>query len=258
MKPNLFCTMAIGEQFARAARYLVADLADYDQPILVLTDASHLFKRFKNAIAIDYKPDQFSYHDKRIALKKALELSPTAVYVDADCVFRFGLSKQIVKTALQFAFPPGFHGWKVSRISDAGAFVYPETESLATRWGLVFDRNRITYQEMLFALTAEGGKERSFFEIWNRFAEEAKLRNDNGSGEGVCIGIAAQSSGITCWDSKYIELSLLSRAFWHCHLDFNKRQWHRAKTAFFMKCGIHPPRICQSMPCNTTGMPYRR
>ncbi|MGD0812831.1 MAG: hypothetical protein ABSA83_04450 [Verrucomicrobiota bacterium] len=228
-RPNLFCTMAIGEKYAKAARYLVADLADYDQPILILTDQTKLFDRFKNASVVPYSPAFFSYHDKRLALGEALKLSETAIFVDADCVLRFGLEHGLVQAALNFRFPPGFHVWKVSTIAEAGPYLFPEKEELGRKWNLKFDRDQITYQEMLFGLTKENGSEARFFAIWDKFEAEATARQDAGPGEGICIGLAAQGSGMTCHGAKYMDASMLSKIFWHVTLDYTWRSYHRVK-----------------------------
>jgi hypothetical protein len=230
--------MALGEDYANIARYLIADFEDYGQQILILTDCSKVFTRFKNVKVINHHPTFFSYHDKRLALIEALKVAETAIFIDADCVLRFGLRREVVQTAFAYRFPPGMHVWKVSQVSEAKEFMSPEKEALATHWGLKYDRNRIIYQEMLFAVTPEHGKEQTFFEIWNRFAEDARARNDKGAGEGLCIGIAAQASGITCWDSKYMEMSLLSKMFWHCRLNYRRRRWNKTKTAFMIACGL--------------------
>ena len=222
-RKNLFCTLALGEKYAKIARYLVADFADYSQQILILTDCARVFKRFKNAIVVHYRPTFFSYHDKRLALIEALKLAETAIFIDSDCVLRFGLKPETVRKAFAFRFPPGFHAWKVSSIANAGVYVYPEKEALARKWVLKFDRDRITYQEMLFALTKENGKENKFFVLWDKFEKEATARQDPGAGEGTCMGIAAQGSGLTCHDSQYFDVSMLSRLFWHARLDYRKR-----------------------------------
>jgi hypothetical protein len=227
MNQNMFCTTAIGKKYAEIARYLVADLEEYDQKILVLTDQAKLFQGFKNARIVDYKPHFFSYHDKRLALLAALKISDTAIFIDADCVLRFGLKRDFVTTVLRYSFPPGFHVWKVFKIAEAGSYVYPEKEAFGRNLGLEFDRDRITYQEMLFGLTKENGRETRFFELWNKFEEEATARNDRGAGEGTCMGIAAQGSGLTCHDSKYLDASKLSKLFWHAALDYRKRTCHR-------------------------------
>jgi hypothetical protein len=222
---NIYCTLALGDLYVGLTRFLADDLRDFKQTLVVVTDQPKMFRNCRNVVAKPYYPASFSYHDKRFALRHALDLGDTAIFLDADCALRFGIPKLIAQQALQYAFPPGFHGWD---ISSAELYDYGHFEKLGQSWGLNFDRHQIVYQEILFALTREGGKEERFFEIWERFAQEAQERGFNGAGEGTCFGIAAQDC-LTCHGTKHMDESHLKNIFWHTRLNWRLRRLYHAK-----------------------------
>jgi hypothetical protein len=223
---NIFCTLALGKEHAGYARFLADDLGDFGQTLVVVTDQPDLFRACRNVVAHPYYPPTFSYHDKRLALQAALKLGDTAVFVDADCAFRFGVPPALVRRALTYEFSPGLHGWS---ITPADVYDYRYTEDLARSWGLVFDRDQIVYWEGLFALRREEGREKLFFEIWDRFYEEAQSRGFNGAGEGVCFGIAAQASGMSCPGTGPMKESRLANILWHTRLNWRRRKLYHAK-----------------------------
>ena len=235
---SLFCTMAFGERFASQARYLVADLGDFGARIVVLTDHPERFRRFGNAVVCPHYPEKFSYHLKRIAVRETLMLDPSATFIDADGVLRHGVPRKLMQRALFHRFSPGFHGSKIRTIEEAGSYVYPKKEALGRSWGIAFDRDAITYQEMLFNLTREEGREESFLDIWDRFALAADAAGENGSGEGTCIGIAAHGSGLTLHGTNHMDSSLLSKFFWHCALDYRWRPYHQTRQRLLSAFGL--------------------
>jgi hypothetical protein len=233
---NTYCTLALGNEHAGYARFLADDLREYGQTLAVLTDRPDFFRRCRNVIARDFPRERFSYHDKRFALLLALEHDNTAIFVDADCAIRFGAPHAAVASALNHDFPPGFHGW---HIGSLGLYEeYAQVEALAREWGLHFDRDQVVYQEILFALTREGGREQRFFENWARFAEEAAARGSAGAGEGVCFGIAAQDA-MTCHGMRCFDASRLKNYLWHTRLDWRKRRLYHLK--FRLKQWWHRP-----------------
>ena len=222
---NIFCTLAIGESYAGLAAFLIADLETYNAPSLVVTDTPKLFEKFRHVTIVEHRPKQFTYHDKRIALKEALKLADTAIFVDADTAIWFGADRRVVSKALVHSFPPGLHA---SRLFPPGHFDYPHIELKAKQWGYEFDRNVITYWEGLFALSKDKNME-NFFSYWDRFAEEARERGHNGSGEGTCFGIAAEAAGITRNYTTHMVQSNLPFLLWHTRLGFGKRKMYHLK-----------------------------
>ena len=179
------------------------------------------------ATIVEHRPKQFTYHDKRIALKEALKLGETAIFVDADTAIWFGADRRVVRKALAHPFPPGLHA---SKLFPAGHFDYPHIELKAKQWGYEFDRNVITYWEGLFALSKDENME-TFFAYWDRFAEEARERGHNGAGEGTCFGIAAEAAGIKRNYTTHMVQSNLPFLLWHTRLGFGKRKLYHLKYA---------------------------
>jgi hypothetical protein len=222
---NVFCTLAIGNQHAEYARFLVADLGVYGVPFVVVTDVPKLFSSFGHTHVVEFHPKKFSYHDKRIVLQEALKVGDTAVFVDADTAVWFGADRREVRKALAHEFPPGLHG---SKLFPAGIFEYPHVEQKAREWGMQFDRNVITYWEGLFALSKDQHLDK-FFAYWDQFAEEALERGHNGAGEGTCFGIAAEAAGIQRHYTTHMMQSTLPHLLWHTRLGFNKRKMYHLK-----------------------------
>jgi hypothetical protein len=222
---NVFCTLAIGGPHVEFAKYLAADLKVYKAPFAVVTDAPGAFASFSNVHAVEHRPRQFSYHDKRIAVRESLKLGETAIFIDADTTIWFGADRRVVRKALAYSFPPGLHA---GRLSPEDIYSFPEIENLGRKWGLSFNRNVISYWEGLFALTRHE-KLGSFFAIWDRFAEEAGQRGYNGAGEGACFGIAAEASGLPRHYTTHMMQSMLPYVLWHTRLRFNRRKLYHWK-----------------------------
>jgi hypothetical protein len=222
---NIFCTLAVGENYARHAAFLIADLEAYHIPTVVVTDSPQVFKKFAKVKIIEHRPAKFSYHDKRIALKEALKLGDTAIFVDADTAIWFGADRRMVRQALAHNFPPGLHA---SVLFPAGYYDYPHIESKAKQWGFEFDRNVITYWEGLFALSKDEHMEK-FFTYWDQFAGEAAERGHNGAGEGTCFGIAAEAAGIKRHYTTHMMKSTLPYFLWHTRLSFDRRKLYHWK-----------------------------
>lgn len=225
---NVFCTLAMGDSYAGLAAFIIADLEVYKVPTLVLTDSPKHFQKFSHVHVIEHRPKQFSYHDKRIALKEALKLGDTAIFVDADTAIWFGADRRVVRKAVNHSFPPGLHAGK---LSPEDIYSFPHIENIAKEWGLKFNRNVISYWEGLFALTRHE-KLDEFFAIWEKFAEEARQRGYNGAGEGACFGIAAEASGLPRHYTTHMMESMLPYLFWHTRLDCNKRKLYHYKFGF--------------------------
>jgi hypothetical protein len=225
-RDNLFCTLAIGEKYRELARFLCRDFAVYGQKIFIVTDDVSDFKSEKNAICVDHKPAKFSFHDKKIALRKALEIAPTAIFVDADTCMHFFSDRRAVAVALGHGFAPGIH---VSKMYPEGLWSYPEVEQFAQERGMNFSRNVITYWEGLFAITRHPALEQ-FFENWDLFHQEADQRGHNGAGEGTCIAIAAEAAGLPRHYTNEMMQSNLPGVLWHTRgLSTRLRKLHHFK-----------------------------
>lgn len=226
MDDNLFCTLAIGEPYRDLARFLCKDLAVYKKKILIVTDRESDFKECKNAICLEYKPEKFSFHDKKISLKKALQISPTAIFVDADTCVHFSSDRRFISEALNYKFSPGIH---VAKMFPEGMWDYPDVENFATLKNMKFSRNVVTYWEGLFAITNHPSNA-AFFDNWDLFHEEANRTGHNGAGEGTCIGISAEAAGLPRHYTNEMVQSGLPGLFWHTRgLSLKKRKLHHLK-----------------------------
>jgi hypothetical protein len=221
-----FCTLAIHPPYRRRAHLLIADVPT--MPWIVLTDEPNDFVdlpvraiRFipTGPMAIDFQTKlpgtgrgrgAPAYHDKRFALKRALEEFDTAIFIDADTRikslprlprFRPGIA---VDKALRSNIADHLDRWGQAR--------KPAFEQLAAE--LTGDANTINSarwcSEALFAVTRDGN-ESKFFEAWER---GAKFLQDLGiyTGEGGIIGLAAVCAG---WTVDYTTLTKLIAATKH-------------------------------------------
>jgi hypothetical protein len=225
MMSNVFCTLAVGEKYVEYTKFLAADLAAYQAPLVVLTDSPAAFRTFPNAHVVEHRPKEWFFHDKRLALQEALKLGDTAIFVDADTTIWFGADRREVRKALAYSFPPGLHA---QRLFPEEYYHYPHLEEIARQWGFKFNRNVISYWEALFALRKDKQVD-SFFAHWERFAEEARQTGTNGYGEGTSFGIAAEASGLRRHYTTYMVESKLGYIFWHTRLRFHRRKLYHLK-----------------------------
>jgi hypothetical protein len=219
-----FCTLAIHEPYRRRARLLFSDLPL--APWFVLTDEPDDFADLSvhaiahqptGPMAVDYLyglpplgTGTAAYHDKRFALKAALEGFDTAVYVDAD--------SRISGRVLLRAFPSGIavHSetrWSIEQhLAAYGSWRKPVFTELAEH---LFGDNAVLSvahwcPENVVAITKDG-RESRFFEAWTEAAEFLQGRNVY-SGEGGVIGLAAAYAG---WEVNFDSLHPLVSVILH-------------------------------------------
>lgn|SRR5574341_808423 len=201
-----FCTLAIHPAYRRRARLLCAEAPTV--PWLVLTDAPDEFADLPvhairhtpiGPMATDFLTKlpptgngrgRPAYHDKRFALRTALEHFDTAIFVDAD--------SRILSLRRLGAFQRGITVVPESKNSIAdhlkmwGPGRLPAFEELA-RYLKVDLRSARWCVEFLFAITKDG-QESKFFETWAVAADFLQQRNV-WTGEGGVIGLAAEYVG---------------------------------------------------------------
>lgn len=221
-----FCTLAIHAPYRQRARLLCADLAP--APIVVLTDEPADFadlpvSAIRHAptgpMAIDFlerlgptgnNQGGAAYHDKRFALRAALERHDSAIFVDAD--------SRLTRRAPIGALPPGLAvmplvrrsiaehleiagGWRLPIFEDLAKSLTGDTAVLhAARW----------CHETPLAVTKDG-REDAFFAAWDRGAEHFQARSVF-SGEGGVIGLAAARAG---WSVDFDAVAALADALAH-------------------------------------------
>lgn len=204
-----FCTLAIHAPYRRRARQLVSDApgvrwtvltdepADFaDLPVRAIRHAP------TGPMAADYLArlpvtgggqGAAAYHDKRFALRAALEDSTTAIFVDADSrmdalpaapMFRAGLGVLPVvrKSVAEHLETCGT--WRTPAFVDLARELTGGIEILREAWWC---------HETCMAVTSDG-REGAFFDAWDRAAAFMQGRGVY-SGEGGVIGLAAACAG---------------------------------------------------------------
>ncbi len=213
-----FCTLAIHAPYRRRARLLCADAAP--APWVVLTDEPADFADLPvralhhvptGPMAVDYLralsatgngAGAAAYHDKRFALRAALQDFDTAIFIDADSrleampplgVFPPGLAvlpvvRESIATHLETC-----GSWRRPAFAELARDLLGDAEALqAARW----------CHETCYAVTKDGN-EGQFFAAWERGADFLQQRGVF-SGEGGVMGLAAAYAG---WTTDYEALA---------------------------------------------------
>jgi hypothetical protein len=204
-----FCTLAVHAPYRRRARLLCADAAPV--PFVVLTDEPSDFADLPvralrhnptGPMAIDYLQRAglagpggggSAYHDKRFALRAALEDFDTAIFVDADS--RIGALPPFGAFPPGLAVLPGPPESIATHLQTSGPGRLPVFEELA-RHLMGTARVLATAEwcyETCYAVTRDG-RESSFFAAWERAVDFLQARGVH-SGEGGVMGLAATYAG---------------------------------------------------------------
>ena len=221
-----FCTLAIHAPYRNRARRLCADAPGL--PWIVLTDEPGDFaglqvRAIRHAptgpMAADYLDripptggghGAAAYHDKRFALRFALQDFDTAIFVDADS--RIGTLPPLG------VFPPGLAVLPVVRKSVAehletcGSWRMRAFVELARHLTGDADilRSARWCHETCMAVTKDG-RESGFFAAWGRAAEFLQAHGVY-SGEGGVVGVAAAFAG---WTVDYEALAGIASVIRH-------------------------------------------
>jgi hypothetical protein len=220
------CTLAIHPAYRRRAQRLCADAKKV--PWLILTDEPDDFAKLPvralkhvptGPMAADYldhlsptgeQRGAAAYHDKRFAIRAALEDFDTAIFIDADCRIRSFRAPKVFPHGL--AVLPVVQKTVGAHLESCGAWRLPVFAEFArelpggvdilddAQWG----------HEALMAITKDG-REARFFEAWSRAADFLQARGVY-SGEGGVIGIAAAYAG---WSVDHSVLTEMARSIEH-------------------------------------------
>ncbi len=221
-----FCTLAIHEPYRQRARRLCADAPSI--PWVVLTDEPADFadlsvRAIRHAptgpMAVDYRErlsptgdgsGAAAYHDKRFAVRAALEDFETAIFVDADS--RLGALPPLGPFPRGLAVLPVVRAPIATHLETCGSWRRPAFDDLARDLFGQQDvlRTASWCHETCYAVTRDGNEGR-FFEAWGR---AAALLQDRGvfSGEGGVMGLAAAYAG---WPTDYEALAGLEAVLQH-------------------------------------------
>ena len=200
MSTICYVTLAIGPEYRRHARRLLADIQHVSPgiPLVVLTDTP---RAFGDAIAVQHRPQSVGiYHDKLDCLAACRELGfETWIFLDADCRLLGDVTTArpwhrgiTVKNAV----PLDRHLDDRDRLS-ASAFNQRRRkllEEIAATYDLGLDRALMLNESVLIA-HALGERFDDFAREWRAVRDFLELHAIN-SGEGAAIGLAALRSDI--------------------------------------------------------------
>jgi hypothetical protein len=221
-----FCTLAIHAPYRQRARRLCEDAGRV--PWVVATDEPADFADLAvrairhlptGPMAVDYRErlaptgegrGAAAYHDKRFAVRAALEDFDTAIFVDADS--RLGALPPLDGFPNGLSVLPVVRASIDSHLETCGSWRRPAFEELArdlfgaedvlgtARW----------CHETCYAVTRDGNEGR-FFDAWGRAAEFLQSRGVF-SGEGGVMGLAAAYAG---WPTDYDALAAIEAVLQH-------------------------------------------
>jgi hypothetical protein len=221
-----FCTLAIHAPYRKRARTLYADAPH--TPWVVVTDEPDDFADLPvrairhtptGPMAADYLQrfaptgngrGAAAYHDKRFAVRAALEDFETAIFLDADS--RIGALPRIAAFPAGLAVLPVVRKSIADHLKSCGTWRLPAFTALAR--DLIGDANALHAarwcHETCYAVTRDGNEQR-FFDAWERAAEFLQAQGVQ-SGEGGVMGLAAAYAG---WSTDYQVLVPFGRAVRH-------------------------------------------
>jgi hypothetical protein len=204
-----FCTLAIHAPYRKRARLLCADVAP--APLVVLTDEPADFSDLPvrairhvptGPMAIDYlqrigptgnNQGAAAYHDKRFAVRAALQDFDSAIFLDADS--RIESLPRIGALPVGLAVVPVVRRSIATHLETCGAWRRPAFEALARHLmddPAVLQRAQWCH-ETFYAVTKDGNEDR-FFWAWEQAADFLQ-RQGVYSGEGGVMGLAAVYAG---------------------------------------------------------------
>ena len=220
-----FCTITHGEKYKRLGDTIINQMTDMGYHFYVLTDNPSHYDERKNVHVIPHTHSYFSYHQKRFVAQACLNDFSTAIFLDADVVYKEGADLDILNNAEHglhiFATFGGIgHTFLNEDINPCDPEIRdnrntkygPRGRQLLDDMGLRYMKDfhglgRMHYLEHFlegkWIVKKQDGVEKKFFEYWNRIAEftdafdiNLGFKNTIGAGEGAAMSIAAFNSGI--------------------------------------------------------------
>jgi len=221
-----FCTLAIHAPYRQRARRLCEDAGSV--PWVVLTDEPADFADLPirvirhtptGPMAVDYRErlsptgegrGAAAYHDKRFAVKAALEHFATAIFLDADS--RLGSLPALPTLPQGLSVLPVVRASIDTHLETCGSWRRPAFEELARDLFGQQDvlRTARWCHETCYAVTRDGNEGR-FFDAWGRAADFLQSRGVF-SGEGGVMGLAAAYAG---WPTDYDALAAVEAVLQH-------------------------------------------
>jgi hypothetical protein len=179
-KTLCFCTSAFGEKYNLMAKLLARDLEQFASgyTFIIYTDRPHLFKDNLNVIAVKHVcRGVLPYHERRFAIRHALSISSSVMYLDADvriCAtvpetldFLPGLTARSCGS-MQKHFKK-----RIDRNPNSSELQHIKyvIEKMAHRIGVNIDSPDLKFiNEFLFVVSTDEGRELEFLDIWGELA----------------------------------------------------------------------------------------
>lgn len=209
-----FCTLAIHAPYRKRARMLAQDVAP--TPFTIVTDEPADFADLAHVRAVKHEPTgpmavdyakntrltggtgAAAYHDKRFAVRAALDTADTAVFVDADSRILGGSHTAIVSLPTGLAVRPGVPETVETHLRRYGPERLSVFKTLADFFGVKLESS-YWCDETLYAVSQYPTTSVAlykFFAVWATMAQHLQ-KNGVFSGEGGVMGLAAAAVGWT-------------------------------------------------------------
>lgn len=197
MKPSekdfCFCTLALGSKYHTLAKQLAKDLEKYSlgTKLVILTEKPEEFREEKNTLAFPHQQQGIlhCYHDKRLAVEKALSFFRVAISIDAD-------TKITDRIPDNLEFEPGIFGRNENLIPHVNKNRPANLEIINN----VANKLNIDCQkakwigESLYIVVRDEGREKEFIKHWGIIGNYLELKGMH-SGSGNVMGLAAAKVG---------------------------------------------------------------
>jgi hypothetical protein len=191
-----FCTLAVGERYRHHSLILAKDIQEYmpNTAFCILTDQPEFFQEFSHVLAFKHHIQSVKgYHDKRFVLEKALSISESCMFLDADV--------RILGSVV------GEMNWHSGITARAGSDLLRRMADISNdkeiqiieevAQKLNIDLQQVQWlHEFMFAMKGQEGLEKEFFQLWQTISYFFEMQGIY-HGEGYAMGLAAAKVGMT-------------------------------------------------------------
>jgi hypothetical protein len=220
-----FCTITYGEKYKRLGDTIINQMTGMGYHFYVLTDSPSHYEGRKNVHVIPHTYSYFSYHQKRFVVQECLKDFSAAIFLDADVFYKEGADLSLLNNAEHglhiFATFGGIghtflnddiNHWSEENPNARNTKYGPAGKKLIEDLGFKYTRdfhNNGTmhylehFLEGKWIIKKQDGKEKKFFEYWDKLAEftdafdiNLGFKNTISAGEGASMSLAAFNSGI--------------------------------------------------------------
>ncbi|TAF50201.1 MAG: hypothetical protein EAZ61_13050 [Oscillatoriales cyanobacterium] len=201
-----FCTAAYGKEYRQLCELLAQDLAQFDpgHELIVYTDDATPFKKYDHVRCYEQPLTSTSigaYHQRRWAIKKALERYDFCICIDSDnritepINFKFEIKPGI--TARSCCSYNKHEKKTITGENNAERqWQYSIFQAMAHKLGVDPQDPKLTWvNEFLFIVARDSGRELVFLDCWERLEQFAAVRR-NAKGPCKQIALAALVSGM--------------------------------------------------------------